>query len=102
VPPAPAAPPAAPQSGDGTSGDGTSGQAGGDEPAPQPVKTPTSPANSGTTASSSHDTSGGARSTHGVLPAQTTLHPADAGFSTRSRAVNAAGRIAGLPASSPD
>jgi hypothetical protein len=97
VPPAPAAPPAAPAP-DSTGSD----QAGGGVPEPQPVKTPTTPATSGTTMSSAHDNPGGARSTHGVLPAQTTFHPADAGFTTRSRAVNAAGRVAGLPASSPD
>lgn len=73
----------------------------GDSP-PRPVKAPASPASSGTTASQSHDTSGGARGAHGVLPTQATLHPADAGFTTRSLAVNAAGRLAGLPASSPD
>jgi hypothetical protein len=69
---------------------------------PRPVKTPAAPAGSGTTVSTTHDSSGGARGTHGVLTSQATLHPADAGFTTRSRAVDAAGRIAGLPASSPD
>ncbi len=100
VPPAtpaavvPAPPPAAPNS--------ATEHAGGGHPEPQPVKTPAAPAGSGTTAANSHDNSGGAKGTHGVLPAQATLHPADAGFTTRSRAVNAAGRAAGLPASSPD
>jgi hypothetical protein len=100
VPPAPPTPPAPPAAAD--SGSPTSEQAGDGAPAPRPVKAPTTPANSGTTVSSSHDSSGGARHTHGVLPAQATLHPADAGFTTRSRAVDAAGRVAGLPASSPD
>lgn len=76
--------------------------AGEGDPQPGPVKAPAAPSGSGTTASQTHDHSGGARGAHGVLPAQTTLHPADAGFTTRSRAVNAAGRVAGLPASSPD
>jgi hypothetical protein len=69
---------------------------------PRPVKKPAAPAGSGTTVSTTHDSSGGARGTHGVLTSQATLHPADAGFTTRSRAVDAAGRTAGLPASSPD
>lgn len=71
-------------------------------PEPRPVKAPATPAGPAPTAAPSHDTSGGARGTHGLLPAQATLHPADAGFTTRSRAVGAAGRGAGLPASSPD
>jgi hypothetical protein len=69
---------------------------------PQPVKAPAAPAGPGSTVSPTHDSSGGARGTHGVLTTQATLHPADAGFTTRSRAVDAAGRDAGLPASSPD
>jgi hypothetical protein len=69
---------------------------------PQPEKTPTAPAGPGSTVSTGHDSFGGARGTHGVLASQATLHPADAGFTTRSRAVNAAGRGAGLPATSPD
>lgn len=77
-------------------------QAGGGGSEPQPGKAPSAPAGSGATMSSAHDNSGGARGTQGVLTSQTTLHPADAGFTTRSRAVNAAGRTAGLPASSPD
>lgn len=68
---------------------------------PQPVKAP-APNSPGSTASSAHDSFGGARGTHGVLTVQATLHPADAGFTSRSRAVNAAGRSAGLPACSPD
>jgi hypothetical protein len=74
----------------------------GDGPQQPPAKAPGAPAGSGTTASASHDSSGGARSTHGVLPAQDVLQPADAGFTTRSLAVDAAGRSAGLPTSSPD
>lgn len=69
---------------------------------PQPVKAPAAPAGPGSTVSPSHDNFGGARGTHGLLTTQATLHPADAGFTTRSRAGNAAGRDTGLPASSPD
>lgn len=96
VPPAPVTPPATQNPGSPAE------QAGENQREPEPVKSPTAPVGSGTTASSAHDNSGGAKGTHGVLPAQSTLHPADAGFTTRSRAVNAAGRAAGLPASSPD
>lgn len=71
-------------------------------PEPEPVKAPGGSGGSGTTASTTHDNSGGARGTHGVLSTQSELHPADAGFTTRSRAADAAGRVAGLPASSPD
>lgn len=94
APPAPVPPAPAPTAGTEHAGDGV--------PGPAPVKTPTTPANSGTIVSLAHDGYAGAKSTHGVLPAQTTFHPADAGFTTRSRAVSAAGRVAGLPASSPD
>ncbi len=69
---------------------------------PRPNKAPAGPAGPNSTVSTAHDTSGGARGTHGVLTVQATLHPADAGFSTRSRAVDAAGRVAGLPACTPD
>ena len=70
---------------------------------PEPVKSPAGPSSPGSTASAAHDNSGGARGTHGVLVSHTTLtHPADAGFTTRSRAGNAAGRDAGLPVSTPD
>lgn len=70
---------------------------------PEPVKTPAGPSGPGSTVSAAHHDSGGARGTHGVLVSQATLsHPADAGFTTRSRAVNAAGRDAGLPVSTPD
>jgi hypothetical protein len=83
-------------------GDVSAEHAGEGAPEPRPVKAPAAPAGSSTTVSSSHDSSGSARGTHGVLPTQADLHPADAGFTTRSRAVDAAGRVAGLPASSPD
>jgi outer membrane biosynthesis protein TonB len=70
---------------------------------PEPVKSPAGPSGPGSTASAAHNDSGGARGAHGVLVSHTTLtHPADAGFTTRSRAVNAAGRDAGLPVSTPD
>lgn len=94
---APAAPVAAEDS-----GSGAAEQAGEGGSQPQPVKAPATPAGSGTTVSSTHDNPGSARGTHGVLPTQATLHPADAGFTTRSRAGDAAGRATGLPASSPD
>lgn len=94
--PAPVVPPAAQDPGIAAE------QAGKGDPEPQPVKAPSAPASTGTTVSASHDSSGGARGTHGVLAPHDTLHPADAGFTTRSRAVNAAGRVPGLPACSPD
>lgn len=97
VPAAPVAPPAAHDT-----GSAATEHAGRGEPEPEPTKAPTAPAGSGTTVSTAHDNTGGARGTHGVLTAQAPLHPADAGFTTRSRAVDGAGRVAGLPASSPD
>lgn len=70
---------------------------------PEPVKSPAGPSAPGTSAAAAHDHSGNARATHGLLVSHATpTHPADAGFTTRSRAVNAAGRDAGLPASTPD
>ncbi|TDV46918.1 hypothetical protein [Actinophytocola oryzae] len=77
-------------------------QAGSGDHEPAPVKTPAAPCGTGTAVSASHDNPGNARGTHGVLPTQDTLHPADAGFTTRGLAGGAAGRVAGLPASSPD
>lgn len=97
IPATPAAPPVATDT-----GNAATEHAGGGQPEPQPVKAPSAPAGSGTSVSTAHDNAGGARGTHGVLPAQTVLHPADAGFTTRSLAVDGAGRAAGLPASSPD
>ena len=80
-----------------------SGHQAGTGSTPEPVKTPAGPSAPGSTASAAHNDSGGARGTHGVLVSHTTLaHPADAGFTTRSRAVDAAGRDAGLPVSTPD
>ena len=70
---------------------------------PEPVKSPAGPATPGTSVSAAHDHSGNARTTHGVLVSHAVhTHPADAGFTTRSRAVRTAGRDAGLPASTPD
>lgn len=70
---------------------------------PEPVKTPAGPSTPGTSVSAAHDHPGNARATHGVLVSHAAhTHPADAGFTTRSRAVNAAGRDTGLPASTPD
>jgi hypothetical protein len=97
VPAAPVAPPAAHDT-----GSAAAEHAGRSEPEPEPAKTPTAPASSGTTVSTAHDNTGGARGTHSVLTAQAPLHPADAGFTTRSRAIDGAGRVAGLPASSHD
>jgi len=96
--PAPAAAQTAPQERENKTGYQT-----GTGSAPEPVKTPAGPSSPGSSVSAAHDNSGGARGTHGVLVSHTTLvHPADAGFTTRSRAVNAAGRDAGLPVSTPD
>lgn len=70
---------------------------------PLPEKAPAGTSTPATMAGPAHDNAGGARGPHGVLFAQAPLaHPADAGFTTRSRAVNAAGRTAGLPAATPD
>lgn len=100
---APVAPPApVVQDTGGDTGSAADEHAGRGDSAPQPVKAPAAPAGSGATVSTAHDSSGGARGTHGVLTTQATLHPADAGFTTRSRALDAAGRAAGLPAASPD
>ena len=68
----------------------------------QPVKTPAPIAPGGSSVSSSHDNSSGARATSGVPAASTTLPPTAAGHTTRSRAADATGRVAGLPATSPD
>jgi hypothetical protein len=94
VPAAPAAPPAAE--------DTATDHAGRGETDPEPAKTPSAPAGSGTSVSNAHDNASGARDTHGMLLTQAILHPADAGFTTRSLAVDGAGRVTGLPASSPD
>jgi hypothetical protein len=100
VKPAAVVPPAAPVVAKNADGNAAEHANRGDSD-PQPVKAP-APNSPGSTASSAHDSFGGARGTHGVLTTQATLHPADAGFTSRSRAVSAAGRAAGLPACSPD
>ncbi|MGB3438049.1 MAG: hypothetical protein WBA97_04775 [Actinophytocola sp.] len=83
--------------------DEESGRQAGTGSAPEPVKTPAGPSTPGTAVSAAHDYWSGARGTHGVLVSHATLaHPADAGFSTRSRAVSTAGRGVGLPVSTPD
>ncbi|MFI7679901.1 hypothetical protein [Actinophytocola sp. NPDC049390] len=70
---------------------------------PEPVKTPAGPSTPGTSVSAAHDHPGHARAHHGVLVTHTApAHPADAGFTTRSRAMGAAGRDVGLPAATPD
>lgn len=70
---------------------------------PQPAKNPAGPATPVTAAASAYDNQGGTRGAHGVLISHATpAHPEDAGFTTRSRAVNAAGRDTGLPAATPD
>ncbi|MGH3762300.1 hypothetical protein [Actinophytocola sp.] len=74
-----------------------------DKPGPgHPVQPPAPFAPGGTSVSNAHDIPGGARGTHGVLAASTSLPPPAAGFTTRSRAADATGRIAGLPATTPD
>jgi hypothetical protein len=98
VPTTPAAPPPAAKD---TGGNATE-HAGRGGSEPEPANTPSAPAGSGTTVSTAHDNTGSARGTHGVLPVQAVLHPADAGFTSRSLAVDGAGRAAGLPSSSPD
>jgi hypothetical protein len=100
APEAPAAPQPSPPAPEPTDADQAQHGSGGDR---LPGKVPAAPAApAGPTASAGHDHSGGARGLHGVLVANTTLEPGDAGFTTRSRAVNAAGRAAGLPAATPD
>lgn len=103
VAPAPAAAPAPQQAATQEKKTTSAGHQAGTGSTPEPVKTPAGPSAPGSTASAAHNDSGGARGTHGVLVSHTALtHPADAGFTTRSRAVNAAGRDAGLPVSTPD
>lgn len=67
-----------------------------------PADVPAPVAPGGTSVSNAHDSAGGARTTHGVLSASATLPPAPAGYTTRSRAADATGRVSGLPATSPD
>jgi hypothetical protein len=67
-----------------------------------PLDVPAPVAPGGTSVSNAHDSAGGARTTHGVLSASATLPPAPAGYTTRSRAADATGRVSGLPATSPD
>jgi hypothetical protein len=67
-----------------------------------PDKAPAPAAPGGTSVSSSHDNAGGARGTHGVLTDSAPLPRPAAGFTTRSRATDATGRVTGLPATSPD
>lgn len=67
-----------------------------------PVDVPAPVAPGGTSVSNAHDSAGGARTAHGVLTASATLPPAAAGYTTRSRAADATGRVSGLPATSPD
>jgi hypothetical protein len=125
APPAPRAPPLSPATPafSGTSQDDASGAAvdpprrapaghpGAHDPAgdhagrpgrDEPVKTPAAPVAPGTSVSGSHDGPGSARGIHGVLTEQATFTPEQAGFTTRSRAADATGRVAGLPATSPD
>jgi cytoskeletal protein RodZ len=68
----------------------------------RPIDIPAPVAPGGTSVSNAHDSAGGARTTHGVLTASATLPPAAAGYTTRSRAADATGRVSGLPATSPD
>jgi hypothetical protein len=74
-----------------------------ESPRPLPGNVPTpSPAGGPTTATHGHDSSSGARDTHGILTPQAPLEPPSTGFTSRSRASGVSGRIAGLPATSPD
>lgn len=70
----------------------------------QPVKTPVAPSAPchGSSASCGHDSGGSARGTYAVVSAQTTFPPPSAGLTTRSRATESSGRVAGLPATAPD
>lgn len=68
----------------------------------QPDEAPAPAAPAGTAGAIALDHSGGARGTLGVLTAQVTARPSAAGFTTRGRAADASGRVAGLPATSPD
>ena len=68
----------------------------------QPGEAPAPAAPAGIAGAIALDHSGGARGTLGVLTAQATARPSAAGFTTRGRAADASGRVAGLPATSPD
>lgn len=67
-----------------------------DQPARSPA--PLAPG----TVFNSHDNAGGERGAHGVLTVSAESRPPTAGHTTRSRTADATGRIAGLPAISPD
>src|SRR4051794_19732432 len=68
-----------------------------------PAKPPAPAASSATSVSGSADNAGGARGAVGELSAQAPLlAPTAAGYTTRSRAADATGRVDGLPATSPD
>lgn len=72
-------------------------------PGPEhPIQTPAPVAPGGTSVSSSYDNVGGARAMQGMPTAADTLPPTAAGYTTRSRTADATGRVAGLPAISPD
>ena len=69
----------------------------------RPVESPAPVAPGGTAVSNAHDNTGGARSALGAPVASTPAPPpSGAGFSSRGLAADAAGRVAGLPATSPD
>lgn len=68
----------------------------------KPVESPAPLGPGSTSVSSAHDNAGGARCVHGVLTVSTALPAPAAGFTTRGRAADATGRVAGLPATSPD
>jgi hypothetical protein len=72
------------------------------QPAPQPDKAPAPPPGDGPTATTVHDNYTGFRGTHGALTAPTPLEPRTVGFSSRGRVDGVSGRMAGLPATSPD
>jgi hypothetical protein len=68
----------------------------------RPLRSPAPLAPTATCSVSAHDDSGGARGVLGVLPAATMLPPPAPGYTTRSRAADATGRVAGIPATTPD
>jgi hypothetical protein len=67
-----------------------------------PVESPAPVAPGSTAVSSAHDNTGGARSALGAPVESTPAPPPSAGFTSRGLAGDATGRVAGLPATSPD
>lgn len=67
-----------------------------------PDRSPAPAAPGGTSVSTAHDTSVGARGVLGVLNDAAPRSPPAVGHATRSRAADTTGRVAGLPATAPD